>query len=67
MRSSGSWSFTLILMSDSIPKKGANASGFGIELTFYFKFLQDNTITQYVVKKAFRVIRTLSSFGGKET
>lgn len=31
MRSLGSWSFTLISMSDSIPEKGANASGFGVD------------------------------------
>ena len=40
MRSSGSWSSTLISASDSIPKKGADASDFGIRLDSYFMFLR---------------------------
>ena len=40
MRSSGSWSSTLISASDSIPKKGADASDFGIWLDSYFMFLR---------------------------
>ena len=44
MRSSGSWSSTLISISDSIPKKGADAPDFGIWLDSYFRFLRFTAI-----------------------
>lgn len=44
MRSSGSWSSTLISISDSIPKKGANAPDFGI----------GNVITDFCLKNNIR-------------
>ena len=53
MRSSGIWSFTLISISDSIPKKGANAPDFGIDKVITDFCLKNNIIfeTKWIEKK----------------